>query len=58
MARAAKKKTTKKGARIPEKGARDMPGGPAGGKPITPPKKKAAKKAAKKAKKKSGKGTR
>jgi hypothetical protein len=33
------KKPTKKGARIPE-GAQDMPGGPQGGKPITPPKKK------------------
>ncbi|MCZ7685939.1 MAG: hypothetical protein M5U28_47155 [Sandaracinaceae bacterium] len=41
MTKAAKKKAKKKsqGVRIPER-AEDMPGGPHGGKPITPPKKK------------------
>jgi hypothetical protein len=40
-----KKKASKKknDVRIPE-GAKDMPGGPHGGKPITPPKKKSKKK--------------
>lgn len=53
MANAPKKKLSKKSARIPET-ARDMPGGPGGGDPITPPKKKASKAAKKKA---SGRGT-
>lgn len=50
MASASKKKSKKSGARIPER-AEDMPGGPDGGTPITPPqqpKKKTPKKKTKK----------